>query len=203
VRSRGATTRVSSGYTGGSGKGLAQVWVRLRSDDPEAVSALAVARTMDGGREAPVSVRRFRVLELRGTLPPRTELEGLLGRSIQFYNPQKELAVLRLGREEAVPLEAGERAVLVYERGGARRPAAERWWAAGSGRAVEVREGVVWALRFAPGVGAARATMRLAVVRDRRHGLFCNPHAEERRVAGAAVPFPWLTRTARARRGEP
>lgn len=173
---------------------LAQVWVRLRADDPEAVSALAVARGMDGGRDAPVSVRRFRLMELRGALPPRAELEALLARSIQFYNPQKEAAALRLGTEEAAPLEAGERAVLVIERGGARRRAAERWWAAVTGGKVEVREGVVWALAFAPGTGAARAAARLAVLRDRRRGLFCNPHAEEHRLAGAAVPLPWLTR---------
>lgn len=182
---------------GGPGAGLAQVWVRLRADDPAAVSALAVARTMDAG-EAPVSVRRFRLLEVCGTLPPRAEVESLLARSIQFYNPQKEEARVRLAPEEGAPLAAGERAVLVVERGGARRRAAERWWAAQTGSAAEVREGVVWALRFAPGVAAARATGRLAVLRDRRRGLFCNPHAEEHRMAGSAVPLPWLTR---ARRG--
>jgi hypothetical protein len=184
------------------GGGLAQVWVRLRSGDPEAVSALTVARAMDDGRGAPESVRRFRLMELRGALPSRTGLEGLLARSIQFYNPQKEKVLLRLGPDEAAPLEAGERAVLVVERGGARRAAAERWWVAGTGHAVEVREGVVWALRFAPGVDAARAASLLAVVRDRRHGLFCNPHAEEHRLAGGAAPFPWLTRERRERGGE-
>lgn len=178
----------------GVSAGRAQLWVRLRADDPEAVSALAVARTMDGGEGAPASVRRFRLLELRGVLPPRGELEGLLGRSIQFYNPQKESAALRLAAADAAPLEPGERAVLVIERGGVRRRAAERWWRAATGHAVEVREGVVWALRFPPGTDGARAAARLAVVRDRRRGLFCNPHAERHRLAGATAPFPWLSR---------
>ncbi len=184
-----------------AGRGVAQVWVRVRADDPEAVSALTVARTLGEGREPPVAMRRFRLLELRGALPPRGEVERLLARSIQFYNPQKEVVLVRLDAAEAVPLEAGEQAVLVVERGGARRRAAERWWAAVSGRRVEVREGVVWALRFAPGVAAGAAAARLAVLRDRRRGLLCNPHAEEHRIAGAAVPLPWLTR-ARAAGGE-
>ncbi len=186
-----------------SSRGAAQLWVRLRADDPEAVSALAVARTMDDGRGAPVSLRRFRLVELRGPLPPRAELEALLARSIQFYNPQKEAVRLRLAAGEPAPLEAGERAVLVVERGAVRRPAAERWWAAVTGRAVEVREGVVWALRFAPGTAAARAAARLAVLRDRRRGLLCNPHAEAHRLAGEAVPMPWLTLTRAARGGKP
>lgn len=184
------------------GAARAQLWVRLRSDDPEAVSALATARTLEAGADAPESVRRFRLVELRGALPPRAELEALLGRSIQFYNPQKEGVVLRLGEREAAPLAPGERAVLVVERGGARHPAAERWWATVTGRAVEVREGVVWVLRFPPGTEAARAAARLAVVRDRRRGLFCNPHAERHRLAGAAVPFPWLSPARGGRRGE-
>jgi hypothetical protein len=45
--------------------------------------------------------------------------------------------------------------VLVWERGGARRPAAERWWRHETGETVAVCEGVVWALRFAVGTDAA------------------------------------------------
>ena len=168
----------------------AQLWVWVRTDDPEAVSALGVARALRGG-EALMGLRRFRLVELRGPLPARGELEALLARSIQFYNPQKEATRLRLRAAEGTPLEAGERAVRVVERDGARRRAAERWWAAQTGQEVEVREGVVWALRFAP--GAEGAAEELAVLRERGRGLLCNPHAEEHRVAAGRVPVPWLT----------
>ena len=78
-------------------------------------------------------------------------------------------------------------------------PGAERWWRQVTGAAVEVREGVAWALRFEPGVDAAAAALDLAVLRDQAHGLLCNPHAQEHRVSGAKVPLPLAHAGPRAR----
>jgi len=30
------------------------------------------------------------------------------------------------------------------------------------------------------------------VVRDRRHGLLCNPHAQDHRIAAGTIPLPWF-----------
>ncbi len=180
------------------GARLAQAWVSLKAEDPEAVSALAVARrTLEAGRGL-ASVRRFRLFELRGELPARERLEDLLHRSTWFYNPHKERCVVRLEAAEAAPLEPGEQAVLVAERDAGRRAAPERWWLHVTGLEVEVREATVWALRFEPGVDAGAAAADLAVLRDAAHGLRGNPHAQEHRLAGADVPLPWLA-PARAR----
>jgi hypothetical protein len=179
----------------------AQAWVRLRADDPAAVSALAVARRALGAGRGLESLRRFRLFELRGRLPARAALEELLHGSSLFYNPHKEDPFVRTTAAGPTPLEAGEQAVLVFERGDERRTAAERWWRQATGEAVEVREGVAWALRFEPGVDAAAAAAELAVLRDRAHGLLCNPNAQEHRLAGTEVPLPWLgAAPARARR---
>lgn len=180
---------------------VAQAWIWLRADDPAAVSALTVARRSLAAGRGLASLRRFRLFELRGKLPPRAELEELLHRSSQFFNPHKEECLVRTRVGEATPVEAGEQAVLVFDRGGERRPCAERWWRQVAGATVEVREGVAWALRFEPGVDAAAAALDLAVLRDQAHGLLCNPHAQEHRVSGAKLPLRWLTRVpARARR---
>ena len=32
----------------------------------------------------------------------------------------------------------------------------------------------------------------LTLVRGRRHGLLCNPHSQECRMAGERVPLPWI-----------
>jgi len=69
----------------------------------------------------------------------------------------------------------GETLVLVLERGGERREGAERWWRHETGERVEVREAVVWALRFDPGGDAVARAADLAVTHDRAHGLFANP----------------------------
>jgi hypothetical protein len=168
---------------------LAQAWIELRSDDPSAVSALSVARArLPAGRNLS-GLRRLRLVELRGPLPAKQELEELLHRSTQFYNPHKESCVVRVARDDAPPLHAGERAVLVFDRDGDRRSAAERWWLRETGERVEVREGIAWVLAFA---GRAADVEDLALVRGRRHGLLCNPHSQECRVAGAVVPLPWL-----------
>jgi hypothetical protein len=171
----------------------AQAWIELRADDPEALSALAVARARLAAGAALEGVRRLRLFELAGPLPARALLGDLFHRSTQFYNPAKERCTVRVKPQQPAPLGPGEAAVLVFERGGERRAAAERWWEHESGRAVEVREGVVWALRFAAGADPEREALALAVLRDRQHGLLCNPHSQESRVALGEPPLAWMT----------
>jgi len=179
---------------GKRGANVVQAWIELRSSDPEAVSALAVARAHLPSGRALTSLRRLRLFELSGQLPLRAGIEKLLQASIQFYNPHKERCVVRANEGDAPPVAAGEHAVLVYERGEERRGGAERWWRHETGRAIEVREGVAWVLGFAPGTNdPAAATQELTVLRDRRHGLLCNPHAQEYRIAAGAVPLPWMS----------
>jgi hypothetical protein len=175
---------------------VAQAWVELVTADPEAVSALAVARAhLPAGRTLK-SLRRVRLFELCGALPEREEIKELVHRSIQFYNPHKERCTVRLAPGERAPLAADERAVLVFERGEERRAGAERWWRHETGKTIEVREGVAWVLGFEPSVrDAAAAVEELTVLRDRRHGLLCNPHAQEHRLAAAEIPLPWMTAT--------
>jgi len=183
---------------------VAQAWIRLRADDPAAVSALAVARRSLAAGRGLAALQRFRLIELSGPLPAREELAELLHRSSQFYNPNKEECRVRASAEEPAPLAPEEQAVLVSERGLERRSAAERWWSNVTGGPVEVREGVVWVLRFEEGVDAAAQAADLAVLRDRDHGLLCNPGAQEHRLSGAEVPLPWLTPVrARPRRRAP
>lgn len=171
-------------------KPVSQAWVELRADDPEAVSALAVARQRLPGGTHLTGVRRLRLIELDGPLPGRAEQEELLRRSTRFYNPHKERCVLRTGPKDPAPVGDDERVVLVWERDGERRPAAERWWRHETGNSIEVREGVAWVLRFEAGAPDDQAD--LARLRDRRHGLFCNPYAQEFRLAGGEIPIPWL-----------
>jgi hypothetical protein len=171
----------------------AQAWVELLTEDPEAVSALTTARAHLPAARSLRGLRRVRLFELEGSLPGRGAIEALLHRSIQFYNPHKERCRVRLKPEDPTPLAAGEWAVLVYDRGETRREGAERWWRHETGKVIEVREGVVWMLAFEPAVGdTAAAVQDLAVLRDRRHGLLCNPHAQEHRWASQAIPVPWL-----------
>jgi hypothetical protein len=175
-------------------RSTAQAWIELVSADPEALSALDVARDQLAAARHLKGLRRIRLVELAGTIPARDRLEALLHGSTQFYNPHKERCAVRLGKEEAAPLRAGERAVLVFERGGARLPAAERWWKHETGEEVEVREGTVWVLSFDETRTTAEEVEDLALVRGRRHGLLCNPHSQDFRVAGESVPLPWLDR---------
>ena len=181
--------------------GVAQAWIELRADDPEAVSALAVARAHLAAGRRLRRLRRLRLVEVAGRLPKRERFAALLHQSTQFYNPHKERCTIRMAEEEAVPLAVGERAVLVVERDGERRAAAERWWLHETGGAVEVREGAVWLLLLEG--GDARDVEDLALVRERRHGLLCNPHSQDLRVAGDSVPLPWLETPAAAGRARP
>jgi hypothetical protein len=184
--------------TARAAKRTAQVWVEPVAHDPEAASALAVARARLAAGHALVAVRRARCFELRGTLPDRAGLEALLHRSTWFYNPHKERCTVRLSEDDPAPVGEGERAVLVTERGLGRRAAPERWWKHQTGSAIEVREGVAWVLGFAPGTDTAACAASLAETRDRAHGLLANPHAQETRVAGARVPLPWMPARRRA-----
>lgn len=176
----------------GGGVESAQVWVELRSDDPEALSALAVARaSLEAGRELG-TLRRMRLLELTGMLPARSALEDLLHRSTRFYHPQKERCSVRIGAGEEPPLARGEHAVLITERGSERRSAAERWWLHETGERIEVREGVVWLLAFTGEVDADAALADLVTLHDRDHGLLCNPHSQDSNIARSRIPLPWM-----------
>ena len=190
-------------------KQFVQAFIEMRADDPEATSALAVAqRHLEAGRSL-AGLRRMRVFELSGSLPPRATLEELLHRSTQFYNPSKERCAVRADSTDPAPGAAGEQYVIVFERGGERRAAAERWWRHETGARIEVREGVAWAMTFAPGIDAPAAAEALTVTRDRQHGLLCNPNFQEWRPASATggPPLPWIatkpiTRGPRARKGK-
>jgi hypothetical protein len=170
----------------------AQAWIERVTDDPEAVSALGVARARLAAGRGLERLRRIRLIEIRGAVPASEEVARLLHESTQFYNPHKERCTVRVRAGEAAPVQTGDAVLLVWERGEARRPAAERWWRRETGGAVRVDEGVAWVLTFAPGVDAAARARELGVVRDARHGLLCNPFAQELRLGGADVPLPWI-----------
>ena len=169
-----------------------QAWIELNTRDPEAVSALASARAHLAAGVSLQELRRLRLIELRGPLPDRAAVEEMLHRSAQFYNPYKERCTLRSSAAEAAPVPPGAQVVLVTERGAERRAAAERWWMHESGEKIDVLEGVAWVLAFESGMRAAECAAELAVLRDRRHGLLCNPHSQEHRLSGADVPLPWI-----------
>lgn len=182
----------------GESASLMQVYVELRAEDPEATSALAVARArLEAGRGLR-SLRRVRVFELYGALPDRSQVDDLLHRSTRFYNPAKERCTLRTQAGEAAPFHPEEALVLVLDRGLERRPAAERWWRHETGAKVEVREATAWALAFEPGEDAAVRSASLAVTTDRAHGLLSNPHFQDWRAGqGVSPPWPWLTKPRR------
>lgn len=186
-------------------KAHALVFVELRAADPEAVSALQVARAHLEGGDTLTGLRRWRVFELRGELPPRAELAARLDRSTQFLNPAKERCTIVAGPEDRAPFAAHETGVLVFDRGGERRPAAERWWRHDGGERIDVREGVAWALAFSGGAPDVAQVERVAVTTSRSRGLLCNPHSQEWRwvPAGEASPADWISgrKTARAGRG--
>jgi hypothetical protein len=169
-----------------------QAWIELRAEDPEAISAAMVAtRALAAGRGLR-SLRRLRLYELRGMLPTRREVENLLHRSIQFYNPHKERCQVRATARDPYPLVGGEVAVLVFERSANRREGAEHWWEHQTGQGIEVREGVAWLLSFESGVDAPAHALALTVATDRATGLLCNPHAQDHRIAAGGVPLAWF-----------
>jgi hypothetical protein len=175
-----------------AGPRTVQAWILPIADDPEAASALAVARSRLAAGRGLETLRRFRLVEIAGTAADADTIARRLHESTQFYNPHKERCRLRTASREGVPAELGETLVLVHERGGDRRPAAERWWRHESGESVEVREGVVWALGFAAGEDAAARAEELTVLRDARHGLLCNPWSQRSAVATGPVAVPWI-----------
>lgn len=173
---------------------LAQAWIELRAHDPAAVSALAVARArLDAGRGLR-ALRRWRLIEIEGRLPDAETLAERLHASTWFYNPHKESLVLRASAADPPPVPAGWQTLLVVERGGARRAAAERWWRHAFKGRIRVQEGTVWGLSFGPGIDAPRAASDLLTLRDLAHGLFANPHAEDAALAPGAAPFGWIGR---------
>jgi hypothetical protein len=171
---------------------IAQVWVELKSADPEARSAFAVARARLAAGHGLTGLRRFRVFELEGALPDRERLAGLLHHSTQFYNPHKESCVIRDSAQDPAPVAPGDQLVLVTERGGERRPAAERWWHHECGDRVLVREGLVWALSFDAAEDAAQHSRELAETTRRNQGLLSNPNSQDARCSGPAAPLPWI-----------
>jgi len=177
---------------------VAQAWIELRTEDPDAFSAHAVARSRLAAGRRLEETRRMRLVEVAGSRKSAAEIEQLLHASTQFYNPHKERCRLRTALGDPTLAAPEACLALVWERGGERRPAAERWWRHETGEMVTVREGVVWALRFAAGADAADATRELALARDARHGLLCNPHAQELRLATATPPLEWIGTSARA-----
>ena len=195
---------------------IGQAWIEPLADDPEVMSAFAVARQRLAAGRALQGLRRMRIFELSGPLPERDALAELLHRSTQFYNPAKERCSLRLDPDQPSPLAANEVGLLVVERGGARRPAAERWWRHETGKRVEIKEGVAWLIGLEPGAGLEETARELAVLKDREHGLLVNPHWQDESIAASGVPLPWieigtrrtaskramLGKTARARRSE-
>ncbi|NOT34045.1 MAG: hypothetical protein HOP12_07735 [Candidatus Eisenbacteria bacterium] len=176
---------------------FAQAWIESRSADPAAVSALAIARSRLADGVALRSLRRMRVIELRGSQRPPALIAERLHESSQFYNPFKESCTLRSASTDAVPLNGEEVVLLVTERGAARRAGAERWWAQREHEAIEVREAVAWILAFDAEVGEAAETLanRLADLRGRGSGLLCNPHSQELRSATRRPPVPWIDGT--------
>ncbi|MEO5617541.1 MAG: hypothetical protein ABIS67_07195 [Candidatus Eisenbacteria bacterium] len=185
----------------GTRRGVAQAWIETISEYPEAVSAFGVARRALGTTGLQ-SLRRARLIELEGALPPAAEVAERLHGSTRFYNPNKERCHLRMTDADPAPLEPGERAVLVFDRGGERREAAERWWKRATGTPVRVREGTAWIVAAtAPGEGDAMIE-GLIELKDARHGLLCNPHAQEYRRAGDPVPLAWFASGAKPREGK-
>jgi len=175
-----------------AGRKVAQAWIELKADDPEAVSALSVARAQLTAGRALAGLRRMRLLELKGALPARTALEDLLHRSTWFYNPHKERCIVRMSARDPSPASAGERVVLVTERGAERRPEAERWWLHETGQPLEAREGVAYLLKFERSADDEARVAELAMLAGRRQGLLCNPNSQDCVWASGEIPLPWM-----------
>lgn len=180
-----------------------QAWIEPIADDPEALSALEVARRALPASLRLRSLRRMRLMEITGPLKEGWDVGERLHESTQFYNPHKERVFLRQSTADLTPGSAEERLVLIRERGGERRAAAERWWRHVTGDPVQVREATVWLVTPESAETATALLGELVELRDRHHGLLCNPHSQDRELASATVPVPWLdqARPERARKG--
>ena len=178
----------------------AQAWIESIADDPEAVSAFAVARrTLEAGASL-AGLRRMRLIEIEGVLPDAGALAARLHDSTRFYNPNKERCHLRVEDASPAPLAAGEAAALVFDRDGEERVASERWWKRVTGSAAKVREGTAWIASATPGHSALDVLAALLEVRDARHGLLCNPHAQESRGPATVPPLRWFASRPASRR---
>ena len=184
-------------------RGTAQAWIESIADDPEAVSAFAVARRTLAAGAALAGLRRMRLIEIEGVLPEAGSLAARLHDSTRFYNPNKERCHLRVTEADLPPLAAGEAAALVFDRDGEKRVASERWWKRITGAAAKVREGTAWIASATPGHSALEVLAELLEVRDARHGLLCNPNAQEFRGPVAAVPLRWFASRAASGRKRP
>ena len=169
-----------------------QVWIEAIADDPEAISAFEVARRSLAAARGLKRLRRMRLIEIAGVRSAGENVREHLHESTQFYNPHKERCHVRWSEQEPPPCDAGERAVLIHERGGERRSAAERWWRHATGESVQVREGVAWLITAESEAVGEALEAGLVTLRDRQHGLLCNPNAQELRGAGAGIPVPWF-----------
>ena len=178
-----------------------QAWIELLADDPEAVSARSVARAALAAGRGLEELRRARLFEITGSGRSREQVSALLHGSTQVYNPHKERCVVRASAADPLPGPAGVERIVVWERDGERRPAVERWWRHETAETVEVREAVVWMVRFAPGVETAAAARDLARLRDARHGLLCNPWSQAMRIGVTTAAWPWIDPAADERAG--
>lgn len=194
-----AKTRDRRGAKAAEPKRIAQAWIEPIADDPEAVSAFGVARRSLGATGLR-SLRRARLIEIEGALPEEADLAATLHTSTRFYNPNKERCLLRTQEADPAPVATGERAVLIFDRGGERREGAERWWKRVTGGAVRVREGAAWIAAAADPSRSEAELDALVEVRDARHGLLCNSNAQEYRKGGEVIPLGWFAAKAGPRR---
>ena len=91
----------------------------------------------------------------------------------------------------------------MIERGGERRPAAERWWSQRPGDSIEVREGTAWALTF-DDEEDADAERRASWSRWWTEVTACCATLTRRRRdwPRREIPLPWIGEAGRARRKE-
>ena len=186
--------------SGGLPREVAQAWIETIAQDPAAVSALVIARRTLAGVGDLRSLRRVRLIEIEGRLPDAITLAARLHDSTRFYNPHKERCTVRRLRTDATPLEPTERAALVFDREGERRPASERWWKRVTGDTVRVREGTVWIAGAASADETGAALNMLMPGPGFGQGLLCNANAQEFRRADSTVPLPWFSARAGRRR---
>ena len=165
-----------TGPRSASGAGL----VELRAEDPEASSALVVARErLDGGARAARAAALPRVRAARRAAGDATSSRSGCTARRSSTIPAKERCVVRAGGRRSPSPVAGRarRSCWSSSAAASAGAAAERWWRHETGARVEVREGVVVGAAVRAGRGRARRSARSWRWRaTARHGLFCNPH---------------------------